>query len=82
MKNPDYNLAELSVETDGVLLPEAVLQAADLQKGSNIFLVNLDRAKARVEAMPQVEKVQVDSPASQSDHDSNQRTKTDRLDCA
>ncbi len=59
LKNPDYNVAELNVETDGVLTPESVLDAADLHKGSNIFMVNLSRAKARVEAIPQVEKVQV-----------------------
>ena len=59
LKNPDYNVAVLNVETDGVLTPEAVLEAADLHRGSNIFLVNLSRAKARVGAIPQVEKVQV-----------------------
>ena len=59
LKNPDYNVGELTVETDGVLAPEAVLEAADLHKGSNIFLVNLTRAKARVEALPLVEKAQV-----------------------
>ncbi len=59
LKNPDYNVAVLNVETDGVLTPESVLDAADLHKGSNIFMVNLSRAKARVEAIPQVEKVQV-----------------------
>lgn len=59
LKNPDYNVAVLNVETDGVLTPESVLDAADLHKGSNIFMVNLGRAKSRVEAIPQVEKVQV-----------------------
>ena len=59
LKNPDYNVAVLNVETDGVLTPESVLDAADLHKGSNIFMVNLSRAKARVEAIPQVEKAQV-----------------------
>ena len=59
LKNPDYNLAELNVETDGVLVPEAVIAASGLQKGSNIFLINLDRAKTRIETIPQVEKVQV-----------------------
>ena len=59
LKNPDYNLAELNVETDGVLSPETVLKAADLHKGTNIFFVDLRRAKARVEELPQVDKVQV-----------------------
>jgi len=59
LKNPEYNVAELNVETDGVLQPDAVLQAADLHKGENIFLLNLARAKARIEAIPEVERAQV-----------------------
>ena len=59
LKNPEYNLSVLNVETDGVLTPEAVVEACDLHKGANIFLINLNRAKARVEALPQVEKAQV-----------------------
>ena len=59
LKNPEYNVADLAVETDGILQPETVLQAADLRKGENIFLLNLGRAKARIEAIPEVEKVQV-----------------------
>lgn len=58
-KNPEYNIAELNVETDGVLLPANVVEASDLRKGSNIFKADLARAKARVEALPQVEKAQV-----------------------
>lgn len=59
LKNPEYNVAELNVETDGVLQPEVVLQTADLHKGTNIFLLNLSRATARVEAIPEVQKVQI-----------------------
>ena len=59
LKNPEYNVVDLDVETDGVLQPDTVLQAADLHKGENIFLLNLSRAKARVEAIPEVEKVQI-----------------------
>lgn len=59
LKNPEYNVADLDVETDGVLQADQVLLAADLHKGENIFLLNLNRAKARVEAIPEVEKVQV-----------------------
>ncbi len=58
-KNPEYNIAELNVETDGVLTPEVVVAASDLHQGANIFKVDLARAKARVEAIPQVEKAQV-----------------------
>ncbi len=59
LKNPDYNVAELDVQTDGLLDSERVLQTAELQKGGNIFLVNLNRAKTRIESIPEVEHVQV-----------------------
>ena len=59
LKNPDYNVAELDVQTDGLLDSERILQAADLHKGGNIFLVNLNRAKTRIESIPEVEHVQV-----------------------
>ena len=52
-------MAELDVETDGILDSDQVLQTADLHKGSNIFFVNLDRAKTRIESIPEVESVQV-----------------------
>lgn len=59
LKNPEYNVADLDVQTDGVLDAERVLQTADLHKGGNIFLVNLNRAKTRIESIPEVEQVQV-----------------------
>jgi cell division septal protein FtsQ len=59
LKNPEYNITDLQVQTDGSLSPDAVLAAADLHKGTNIFLVSLGRAQARVEAIPQVEKAQI-----------------------
>ena len=59
LKNPDYNVAELDVQTDGLLDSDRVLQTAELHKGGNIFLVNLNRAKTRIESIPEVEHVQV-----------------------
>ena len=59
LKNPEYNVAELDVQTDGILEAGQVLQAAGLQKGENIFLVNLNRAKTQIEAIPEVEHTQV-----------------------
>lgn len=58
-KNPEYDIADVNVETDGVLAPATVVEASDLHKGVNIFKVDLGRAKARVEAIPQVESAQV-----------------------
>ena len=59
LKNPDYNVAELDVQTDGILESDRVLQTAELQKGSNIFLVNLNRARTRIESIPEVEHAEV-----------------------
>ncbi len=59
LKNPEYNVAELDMQTDGVLDADQVLQVADLHKGGNIFLVNLNRAKTRIESIPEVEQAQV-----------------------
>ncbi len=59
LKNPEYNVADIDVQTDGILEAEQILQTADLQKGGNIFLVNLNRAKTRIESIPEVEHAQV-----------------------
>ena len=59
LQNPQYNIAELEVETDGVLKAEDILEASDLHRGENIFRVDLAKAQARVASIPQVEKVLV-----------------------
>ena len=59
LQNARYNIAKLEVETDGILKPEDILEAADLHKGVNIFRVDLAKAQALVAAIPQVEKVSV-----------------------
>ncbi len=59
LQNPQYNISSLDVETDGVLNPQDILEAADLHKGANIFHVDLARAQARVASLPEVEKVLV-----------------------
>lgn len=56
-KNPDYNIAVLDVETDGVITRDAVLDAAEVHEGMNIFRLDLDKAKARIETLPQVQRV-------------------------
>ena len=58
-KNPDYNIATVEVETDGVIPRDAVLETADVREGMNIFRLDLDRAKARLETLPQVQRVLV-----------------------
>ena len=59
LQNARYNVSKLDVETDGILKPEDILEAADLHKGVNIFRVDLAKAQALVAAIPQVEKVSV-----------------------
>lgn len=59
LKNPEYNLAVIDVQTDGVLAPDAIAAAAQLQKGTNIFKVDLDGARARLSAIPEIEKADV-----------------------
>lgn len=59
LKNPDYNLAVIDVQTDGILAPDAIAAAAQLVKGTNIFKVDLDGARARLSAIPEVDKVDV-----------------------
>lgn len=58
-QNPDYNITTLQVETDGVLSRDQVLDCAGLREGMNIFHVNLDQARERLETLPLVQKVQI-----------------------
>ena len=59
LKNPDYNLAVIDVQTDGVLAPDAIAAASQLEKGTNIFKIDLDGARSRLSIIPEVEKVEV-----------------------
>lgn len=58
-KNPDYNITTIDVETDGVISRDAVMEAAEVREGMNIFRLDLDKAKARVETLAQVQRVLV-----------------------
>lgn len=58
-QNPDYNIARIDVETDGVIPRDAVLEAAEVREGMNIFRLDLDKARARIETLPQVQRVLV-----------------------
>ncbi|MFL6527996.1 MAG: cell division protein FtsQ/DivIB [Chthoniobacterales bacterium] len=58
-ENPDYRLSSIEVQTDGTLQREQVLKAANLRDGVNIFRVNLARLHDDLQALPQVDDVQV-----------------------
>ena len=57
--NPDYAIHSVEVTTDGDLARDVVLQAAQIEDGSNIFAINLSAVEDRLRALPQVEEVNV-----------------------
>jgi cell division septal protein FtsQ len=54
-ENPDYFLHEINFTTDGALTREQVLTASNIAEGRNIFTIDLGKAHAALEKMPQVE---------------------------
>ena len=58
-ENPDYRLAMIDVQTDGSLLRDQVLRAANLREGENIFRVNLAQVHRVLQQLPQVDEVEV-----------------------
>src|SRR5436190_6403393 len=59
LENPDYQLRQIEVQTDGSLQREQVLKAARLREGENIFKVSLSEVHDRLQLLPQVDEVQV-----------------------
>jgi cell division septal protein FtsQ len=57
--NPDYAIHSIEVTTDGDLERDAVVQAAQIANGTNIFSVNLSAVEDRLRALPQIEEVDV-----------------------
>ena len=58
--NPDYNLAVVSVHTDGPLTRDQIVRTANIQEGKNIFSVNLSAARKALMALPQVERAEIE----------------------
>ena len=58
-ENPDYQLSQIDIQTDGTLQRDQILKAADLHEGENIFTVNLAQVHDRLQQLPQVDEVQV-----------------------
>jgi cell division protein FtsQ len=59
-RNPDYNLAEVAIHTDGALTREQVLGATNIVEGTNIFAVNLSAARKGLMALPQVDRAEIE----------------------
>jgi cell division protein FtsQ len=53
--NADYALKTIDVTTDGNLTREAILRAANVADGENIFAINLTRIRDNLASIPQVE---------------------------
>jgi cell division septal protein FtsQ len=58
-ENPDYQIAEIEVVSDGVLTREQTLAASGITTGQNIFTVSPARTRERLAQLPQVERVEV-----------------------
>ena len=57
--NADYALKSIEVTSDGNLTREAILRAADVAEGKNIFSINLPKVREELGALPQVEESRV-----------------------
>ncbi len=58
-ENPDYFLTDVRVATDGALTREQILGTANVIEGRNIFTVDLAKARAALDALPQVERAEI-----------------------
>ncbi|MEO7319222.1 MAG: FtsQ-type POTRA domain-containing protein [Chthoniobacteraceae bacterium] len=58
-ENPDYFLAEVRLSTDGTLTHEQVRTTANMEIGRNIFTIDIAKAREALDAMPQVESVEL-----------------------
>jgi cell division septal protein FtsQ len=59
-QNPDYNLAEVEIHTDGSLTREQIVGATSIREGQNIFAINLGAAREALVALPQVARVDIE----------------------
>jgi cell division septal protein FtsQ len=59
-QNPDYNLVEVAIHTDGSLTREQIIQATGIHEGNNIFAINLSNARKGLMALPQVERAEIE----------------------
>jgi cell division protein FtsQ len=58
-ENPSYALADIRVATDGLLTRAQVLELLEVSEGKNIFTVDVAKMSRELDALPQVEKVEV-----------------------
>lgn len=58
-ENPEYNVANVEVKTDGPLSREQILGAAGVREGRNIFTIDIAQARKNLLALAQVEHAEV-----------------------
>jgi cell division protein FtsQ len=58
-ENPAYALADIRVTTDGLLTRVQVLELLEVWEGKNIFTVDVVKMRRELDALPQVEKVDI-----------------------
>ncbi len=63
-ENPDYRLSDIEINDDGGSVSrEQLLKTADIRQGMNIFSINLAKAREKLAAIPQIERVEIDREA-------------------
>lgn len=58
-ENPDYDLAEVEISTDGSLAREQVLEVTEIRQGMNIFRINIWKAREKLTELPQVDVAEI-----------------------
>ncbi len=58
-ENPDYELAEIEVATDGSLSREQILEVVGIRQGMNIFRINIWKAREKLTELAQVEVAEI-----------------------
>jgi cell division septal protein FtsQ len=57
--NSDYAVKSIEVTSDGNLTREAILRAADVAEGKNIYSISLPKVQEKLAALPQVEESRI-----------------------
>src|SRR3954462_6088881 len=58
-ENPDYQLSQIDIQTDGSLQRDQILKATEIREGENIFRISLAQVRDRLQQLPQVDEAQV-----------------------
>ena len=59
-QNPEYNLTEVEIHTDGALTRDQIIGATNIREGQNIFAINLSDARKALVDLPQVQRADIE----------------------